>query len=281
MAIEAITSAPTFTVPRTLNLDPIIPVFRRILEEVDFLQPLKTAVDCLDSGPFFNVTLVSLKSAPYIYYGDKGIVKEFDNGVSCRLRYLETAVTSLAATVYNLVFGLIFSVLSLVTLGQIRLITDQMRKHWAHTALAVAALGISCAGTVSPDLGIKANLAGGFAIGVAISQMTQSDVISKISTAYQQHNAALKQAVAQACRNSGIDFNREFTSFFDYLDSHLIDRVKTFPEFADVVKNAAQRLPSILPTASTGLIINHLQKLAAHWRSSGGQSVTTVSVSTV
>lgn len=273
MAIGPITSAPTAGVPRTLYLNPVIPVVRRILSEMDFLRPLKTAVDCLDSGPFVNVTLVSLKSVPYAYYGDKGIVKEFDNGVSCRLRYLETAVTSLAATVYNFVFGLIFSALSLVTLGQVRWIADQMRKHWAHTALSVAALGISCAGTISPNLGIRANVAGGYAIGLAVSRWMQGDVISKISAAYQRYNSDLKQAVAIACVGSNIDFDRIFTPFFNYLDSHLNDRVQTFSEFTNIVQNAAEHFPPIIPRASSEVIIDNLQRLAADWRSSdGGQN---------
>jgi hypothetical protein len=265
---QAISLIPAAT-PRMLNLDPVIPVVRRILEEVDFMRPLKTAVDCLDSGPFFNVTMVSLKSVPYVYFGDQGIVREFDNGVSCRLRYLETIVTSTAALVYNCVFSLIFSAFSLVTLGQVRLITDQMSKHWVHTALSVLALAISCAGTVSPALGIKANLAGGFVIGVALLQWMQGDVISRISTAYQRQNSELKLAVSQGCQGSGIDFNRQFTPFFNYLDSHLNNRVKTLSEFIDVAQNAAQHFPSgVIPMASSGGIIGNLQSLAAQWRGS-------------
>jgi len=267
MAIDPMTSS-TLAYPvanRQLNLDPVIPIFRRILSDVDFVQPFKTAVDVFDSGPFTNACLVSLKSAPYAYRGDLGIVKEFDNGVSCRLRYFESAVTSLAAVVYNSVFGLIFSALSLVTLGQVKLIINQMHKHWVHSALAVAAVGISCAGTVSPDLGIKTNLAAAAAVGVALMQWMQGDVITKICTAYQRENQALKQAVAQACMGSEINFEREFTPLFNHLDSNLNNRVKTFPEFANVIQNAIPLFPRVTPTVSSGVIANNLQ-LASNWR---------------
>jgi hypothetical protein len=267
MAIGSVTNQAPFVGPRTLNLDPVIPVVRRILEEdTDFLRPLKTVMDCLDSGPLVNVSIVSLKSVPYVAYGDRRIVKEFENGVSCRLRYLEAAVTSLAAFVYNFVFGFIFSALSLVTLGQVRLINDQMQKQWVHTALSIVALGISCVGTISPDLGIRANLAGGFVVVFGLLQLVQGDVITKITTTYQHRSGELRQAVEHACRNSGIN-SREFTPFFNYLDANLNNnRVTTFSEFSEVIQSAAQQFPIFIPTASPQVILSNLQELASHWR---------------
>jgi hypothetical protein len=227
-----------------INLNPIIPVFRRILSDIDFLRPLKAAFDCFDSGPFINVSLVSLKSAPYAFFGNTRLVQGFDNGLSCRLRYLEAVVTSAAAVVYNLVFSTIFTALSLVTLGQVKILADQMHKNWMHVALAVAALGISCVGTVSPNVGIKANLAAGLAIAVVVLQWVQGDIISKIGTAYQRYRQELQSATNEICQANGIN-PADLTPFYTYLDVHLNERVKTFSEFAAVVLGVRQHFPRI------------------------------------
>jgi hypothetical protein len=112
---------------QSLNLDPIIPALFRTIREIDLARPLKAAANCLDSSALANVSLVSLKNAPYVLAqktqrGRSVFPQWLDNGVSCRLRYLEAAVTSMASLVYNFVFATFFTAASLVTLGQIKII---------------------------------------------------------------------------------------------------------------------------------------------------------------
>ncbi len=253
--------------PRSLNLDPVLPVLGRMLD-IDFIRPIKMAIDCLDSGPLLNVCIASLKSIPHAMYGDNRVVREFDNAVSCRLRYLETACMSTASLVYNVAFGLVFSVASLVTLGQVNVVLDQMRKHWTHTALATGALGISVIGTLSPDLGIKANVAGLFAVGFAVLQWMQGDVITKLSSAYQRHNHALKDAVVQGLQGDRAFFHREFDAFFNHLDTHLNDQVHTLTDLMHVAQGAGEHLPNVVPVATADGVMHHLEQVLSHWRSS-------------
>ncbi|MBS0604540.1 MAG: hypothetical protein JSS60_05820 [Verrucomicrobia bacterium] len=267
---------PMGDVPRNISLDPMVPVIRRILTDVDFMRPLKTAVDCIDSSTLVNVSLVSLKSLPYVLYGDNRMVQEFDNGISCRMRYLETAVTSLASLVYNVVFGAVFSVLSLVTLGQVKMIVDQMRKHWTHTALAVAATAISAVGTVSPELGVKANAAGMFAIGVAVMQWLQGDVIGRLAAAYQQHRQELRDAALQGIGGDRGFYNRDIVPFFNYLDQNFDNRIQSFSDLLNVVQGAQELLPHVVPTVTTDVIIDNVQQLLSNWRDSGHHPGVTV-----
>ncbi len=249
-----------------VNLDPLIPVIRRTLSDANFFSAFSMVAHCLDSSPFVNVSLVSLKSAPYVYYSDKGLVQEFDNGMSCRLRYFEAAITSLAAVVYNCVFGVVFSALSLVTLGQVKMIVDQMGKHWAHSVLAVAAFGIASIGTVSPEHGIKANFAAGLAIGGVLLQWTEGDAISKICTAYQRHRPEIAQGAAMACQNDGIPENT-FTPLLNYLNDHLNNRVQSLSDLMGIVQNARQHMPLVIPWASPQVLINELTLLVSNWTS--------------
>jgi hypothetical protein len=250
---------------RVVNLDPVIPVVRRILSDVDLSASLKSAALFADSSALNNVSLISLRSIPYAYYGDNAWVREFDNGLSCRMRYLEAVVTSTAAVVHNLVFGVVFSVASVVTFGQVKWLNDQMQKHCVHVAFAVAAVGISCCGTVSPQFGIMANLTAGVYIANVLLLMGQREIISKICSAYRQHHQELKSATAQACRNSRIEYDREFTPFYNYLDSHLSGDVNTLPELVEVFNGAAQQIPSprIIPFASPGVIMDEFRLLSA------------------
>ena len=239
----------------TIDLNPAVPVARRMLGELNLTQSIKTVANVLDSSPFANVSLISLKSIPQAYFGERGLVQSFDNGVRCRLRYLESAITSLAAIVYNLAFGAIFSVLFLVTWGKVKTIADEMRKQWTHLALAAGSFGISCAGTFRPQLGIQANIAAGLAIGAAILQMSSTNVVSRICSTYQRNAPALKQSVAQACAAQGLDYNREFARLFHHLDTNLNSRVQTFADLSNAVSVAAAHWPlGVLPSVSLDLI---------------------------
>jgi hypothetical protein len=259
-----------------VNLDPLVPVIRRTLSDANFFSGFRMFAHCLDSSPFVNVSLVSLKSAPYVYYSDKVLVQEFDNGISCRLRYFEAAITSLAAVIYNFVFGIVFSVLSLVTLGRVKMIVDQMGKHWAHSVLAVAAFGIAAIGTVSPNLGIKANYAAGLAVAGALLDWTEGEAISKICSAYQRHRQEFAQGAAMVCLNDGIPQNT-FTPFLNYLNDHLNNRVESLSDLMGVVQNGAQRLPNITPWVTPQVLVNELLLLGSNLMSG---PVTTTGVET-
>ncbi len=249
----------SITEARPLNLDPAVPVLKKMLSEVDLMKPLKIARDVIDSSALANVSFASVKSIPYVFHKDHGVVNEFDNGVSCRLRYLEAAVISVAALVYNVAFGVIFTAISLATMGQIKFLSEQMRKHWIHSALSIAALGISCVGTVSPEYGINVGLAGGFAIGVALMQWVQGDAVTKICETFHRHKQELRQAVSQACQSSRIN-DQEFIPFFNHLESNLNQRVQTFAEFASAVSEALSYFPAnVSPWATPELVIGQFQ----------------------
>lgn len=243
-----------------VNLDPIIPVVVRIITGADLENVFKGALDCADSSAFLNVTLVSLKSIPFVQRGDDPIVQKFDNALSCRIRYLEAAVMGMASVVYNFVFGAFFSLLSVATVGQVKIFADQMRKHWIHTALAATAVGIAAAGTFSPALGQKANFAAVVAIGGLLTQIAQASVVGKISQAYQAHKVELRTATLQGVRGDRGLFDREFAPLLDYLDSHLTEQIQTLPDLAEVIQGAGARLPNIAPIATPERILGHLRE---------------------
>ncbi len=247
-----------------LNVDPLVPVLRRALGTLDLLRPLKVGIDCLDSGPFLNVCWVSLKSAPYAFYGSQSLIKEFDNPISCRLRYLESAFMSVAGVVYNFVFATAFTVLSLVTLAQVKEFTEQMQKRWVHTGLSVGSVAIGLIGTISPQLGIQANLAAVLGVGIVLFQWVESDVIRNISVAYQRHREEFRRAGVECAHGDNAFFNREIAPFFDYLDTHL-QNAHSFSNFITVVQGAADRVHVPFYASPTVLIDNAMQ-LFDQWR---------------
>lgn len=247
--------------PVNLNLDPIIPIVGRMITEVDLGNVFKVAIDCVDSNPLLNVSLVTLKCYPFVSQGENPLVQKFDNRLSCSMRYLEALVMGTASLVYNFVFGAFFSIISAVTLGQVKIIVDQMRKHWVHTALAAAAVGVSAAGIFSPHLGQKANIAAALAIAGLLTQLAQADVIGKLCRAYQGHKQELRAATLHGLGGDRSLFNREFVPLFDYLDGHLTEQVQTLPDLMEVVQGAGTNFPHIAPIATPGRIIEHLQQV--------------------
>ena len=245
--------------PRNINLDPILPVVGRMLGAMDLKGPLKTAVDCVDSGPLANVCLVSLKSAPYVLDPSNPVVSHFDNALSCRMRYLEAAVISMASAVHNVVFGLVFTALSVLTLGQVKPIVDQMRKHWIHTALATAASAIAFVGTVSPTLGVKANAAALFGIGVVAVQWVEGGVIGKIGTVYQAHSRDLRNAFLRGLEGDRMFFEQHFAPLFNHLDNNLNDRVQTFSDLMGIFQGVRMQVPPVVPIVTVDAILDSLE----------------------
>jgi hypothetical protein len=214
------TSSNLSTAPqRSMNVAPLLPVVGKMIADSDLSGMFKLAATVLDSNALSNVTWVSLKSIPFIKGGGTSLVKEFDNPLSSRLRYLEANLMAGASFVYNFVFGVFFTVASIVTLGQVRLITDQMKKNWTHSALAVSAQCISLIGTVSPQLGVQANLGALLLIAGVGAKVAQADLLRKVKTAYLNFKQDLKAAVLVGLNNDRVFFDREFAPLFQYLDS--------------------------------------------------------------
>lgn len=251
---------PGGSVPVHLNLDPIIPVIAGIISEMDLGGMFKTALDCIDSSSLANVSLVTLKCYPIVEMRGQAFIERLDNELSARMRYFEALVTGTACLVYNAVFGVVFSVISAVTFGQVRIVLDQMRKHWIHTGLAVASVGIAAAGTFSPKLGQKANIAGALGIVALMGTMAQADVVSKLTRAYERNKEALKSAVLQGLQGDRGLFDRDFAPLFHCLDE--LRGVHTFYDLAEVAQEVASNFPHVVPVVTPDRLLAQLGLLS-------------------
>jgi hypothetical protein len=271
---------------QSLNLDPIIPALFRTIREIDLARPLKAAANCLDSSALANVSLVSLKNAPYVLAqktqrGRSVFPQWLDNGVSCRLRYLEAAVTSMASLVYNFVFATFFTAASLVTLGQIKIITNQCAKHWTHTAFAAGAIAVAVIGSFSPSMGVYANIAGLGATSVGMARWLQGDVISKLGAAYQQHKQGLKDAILEGLQGNRTFFDQNFVPFFTYLDAHFNAQTRTLADLSNTARGVVERWPRVNPgtTETTLNLLRNALSSLRHAFSSGSVPNVAPSVS--
>jgi len=242
-----------------LRLSPVLPVIGQMLQEVNVIEPLKIGSDYLDSNAFAQVTWTTLKSIPHLAFENNVIVKRFDNGLSCRMRYLESAATSVASLAFNILAAFAFSIASAVTLGKVEAIVSELGKRWRHSALSFAAIGISIAGTFSPSLGARANVAAAAAVIVVMTQSMQANFVTSVASAYQRHSQALQNAVrAGMSDDAGRDFyGRNLAPAFAYLDTHLNEqRVQTLSELLNVTREAHRRLGGTdsLTSLATGII---------------------------
>lgn len=246
------------------NLNPIIPVVGQILGEVNVIRPLKTALNCLDSSPLMNVSFASVKNVPYGFFGDNKLIQQFDNALSSRMRYAECAWMSTASLVYNCAFAVVFTAVTLLTLGQVKMLREQATKHWTHVALAVMSAVTATLGVLSPRIGIVVNGAMLYAVGFVIYQSAEGDVIAKLRQAYHRHRQELSDAIVQGLGGDRAAYNREFVPLLGYLDSHLTEDVTTFGDVVNVIAGAREHLPSVMPTASPEDILLHLRRFAAN-----------------
>ncbi len=231
--------------PENLNADRLFPVVQRILSDLLNTSSVKTLINCLDSGPLLNVTLVSLKNAPHVLIENSHI--ELGNGLSCRLRYLEAAWTAAASTIYNLFIGVVLSVAAGVTFGQVSMIADQMKKTWIQTGLAVASAGIGLIGAVHPKAGMISNAAVVFGVGAVLKQLAEQNLVAEIFAVYRNHNAELRRALAEAVPDANL-YRREVVPLLDYLN-RASRNTHTFSELWQVVGRAREMSPRFLAAA--------------------------------
>ncbi len=278
-----------------VNLDRMLPVFRDIVREINFQGQL--AFNCLDSSALANVSIVSLKSIPHAFYGDRALVKEFDNPLSCRLRFLEAGWIGMASFVYNFVFAVAFGAASLITFRRVKVLNDETFKRCTHLVLAAATVGIGMIGTVSPSWGIKANGALylsaivfvvcqmtktnifraidriyqrhraqpneeiGTAIVNVLWEMTESRLTGNISQIYQRHRARLQENLTQCVQTDDPAHVAEVAPFFNYLDTQLNGNTRTFSNLLQVIQGGREHLPNITVNVSLPLILEYLQPL--------------------
>jgi hypothetical protein len=227
-------SAPTTSASLPFNIAPLGNAMQAMFNEVGLRDTIKTGIDFLDSSALVNVTLTSLKTVPYTFFSGSALFEQFDNGLSVRLRYAEVAFTSAAATVYNLALALVCTLATVVTFGQVQMVKDQMKKHWIHTALAAASVGIATVGTVSPEHGVKANAALLVFGAQGLFKSVETNLIANLGAAYQTHSTALKAAVVEVCGGDRDEAESAFGNVFRVLDRRLNADVQTVAELADV-----------------------------------------------
>jgi hypothetical protein len=186
--------------------------------------------------------MVSLKNAPLAFFPNNSVTNTFDNQLSSRMRNFELAVMSTASLVYNVVFATVFSVLSLVTLGQVQALRDQMNKQWTHTALAAMSIVIGMVGTVSPYYGVLAN-GGAIALtAFGTYKITDSSLATNIPAVYQRYSQELKDAALASVNGNQAFYDRRIAPLFNYLDRNLNDQVQDISDLFPIFGNALDQV---------------------------------------
>ena len=227
--------------PDDVDGDRLFPVMTRVLSDLTSSPSVKTLFNCLDSGPLLNVTVVSLKSVPYAFI--ENTPAGFGNALSCRLRYLESAMMGVASMVYNLFVGILLSVATAFTLGKVPAIADQMKKTWLQTGLAAATAGIGFIGTASPKAAVLSNLAVLFGLTVVLKQVAEQNLVSEICTVYRNHAVELRGAFAEAIPDANL-YQRQVVPLFNYLDERS-NNISTFDEMLAVGQGVMERSPDV------------------------------------
>ncbi len=240
-----------------LKLDPLIPVLKNVLNDLDLKGPMRIALHALDSSALMHTTLTSLKNAPYALLS----VGAFDDALSCRLRYAESAFLSTASLVYNFVWGLLCTVGSVATLGQVPMLTNQMQKRWIHTALSVAGIGVSLIGTLSPEWGVKANGGALLAIGLAASKWLAEDFVAKIPAVYQARKRELKAAALVGVGNDQQVYQREMAPLFAFLSRRLDRPLNSFMDLGTLIQDSLDHLPHLQVKVSEDVIKRNFEEL--------------------
>lgn len=107
----------------------------------------------LQSAALVQVTYATLKNIPYAFLSKELGTNDLGNMLSSRVTYMEAAVISVASTICNIAFTLLYTALSFATLGLSNSVNFSMKKHWHHVTYGVVSTGIALVGVVTPYWG--------------------------------------------------------------------------------------------------------------------------------
>ena len=89
-----------------------------------------SAITILKSSALVNTSYTILKNLPYSLHASVFGVNDFPHVLSSRVSFLEGALISVASTVHNVFFALIYSALVLGTLGLSTTLASDCGEHW-------------------------------------------------------------------------------------------------------------------------------------------------------
>jgi len=107
----------------------------------------------LQSAALVQITYATLKAIPYAFLSKELGTNDLGNMLSTRVTFLEAAVISVASTICNIAFTLLYMALSFATLGLSNSVNFSMRKHWSHVTYGFTSIGIALVGVITPYYG--------------------------------------------------------------------------------------------------------------------------------
>ena len=134
------------------------------------------AVTILKSSALVHATYTILKNLPYSFFASTVGVDDFPHMLSSRVSFLEGTLISLASTVYNLFFVVIYSALVLATLGLSQTLINDCSEHWMNSYYGLLFTGAGMASVVTPHYGTWLSLILFYYLGLSLKTDYESDI---------------------------------------------------------------------------------------------------------
>lgn len=121
------------------------------------------------------------------------------DAITIRANYAESALRSMVSAVYNLALSVIFSTLSMLTLGKVKRLNQACQKYWGYTSFDVSSAAIATLGIAAPRSAAAANLSLFVGLGIVLQRRMEQDLIPVAQQLFNQfENQIRDQLPAEA-----------------------------------------------------------------------------------
>lgn len=237
-----------------LRID-LTPLLTSIKKGVDkYLPEASDSVSILlTSTPLTVLTTTTIKNLLYIGLGREFGLHDPCHFFSARVDYFESALICVASLVHHLVMGIIYSALTVITLGLSSHIQFSFKKHWLQSMHAVAGVGISLLGTLVPTLGAYANVGFIALLSKSVISGCESDLalfeeplLNEIKGIYSKNKDLISEFIRSYVNDHKRFDGQIETALNDF--GYKIVEVKKLSELQKLVTETLSKFPSIQPS---------------------------------
>lgn len=109
-----------------------------------------------ESTALLQVSYAALKCLPYSLFSSTFGLNDLSQMLSTRVVFFEAALVCLVSTVHNVFFAIIYTILSIPTLGMFGDFYSRCRVHWSHVFYGISCTTLASIGVATPKYGTGA-----------------------------------------------------------------------------------------------------------------------------
>lgn len=142
----------------TTNFSPLVTSVRELLQK-SLVHSSSRVTLVFHSSALIHIAYNTIRNLPYSFEARNFVINDLSHFISSRVAFLEGALISIAATVHNLFFAIIYTGIAIVTFGlSENALAKDRNYHWINAYYSFLSIFTAIASVISPKYGSYLNI---------------------------------------------------------------------------------------------------------------------------